>query len=70
MRYEEAMEKADKFINNALLAGLNEIVIYHGMGKGILAAGIKNLLKSHPLVKEFHPAPPNMGGYGATIIKL
>jgi DNA mismatch repair protein MutS2 len=70
MRYEEAMEKADKFINDALLAGLNEIVIYHGMGKGILAAGIKNLLKNHPLIKEFHPAPPNMGGYGATIVKL
>jgi DNA mismatch repair protein MutS2 len=70
MRYEEAMEKADKFINDALLAGLNEVIIYHGMGKGILAAGIKNLLKNHPLVKEFHPAPPNMGGYGATIVKL
>jgi len=70
MRYEEAMEKADKFINDALLAGLNEAMIYHGMGKGILAAGIKNLLKNHPLVKEFYPAPPNMGGYGATVIRL
>ncbi len=70
MRYEEAMEEADKFINNALLANLNEIIIYHGMGKGILASGIKNLLKSHPLVKEFHTAPANMGGYGATIVKL
>jgi DNA mismatch repair protein MutS2 len=70
MRYEEAMEKADKFINDALLAGLNEIIIYHGMGSGILAGGIQNLLKNHPLIKEFHPAPPNMGGYGATIVKL
>ena len=70
MRYEEAMEEADRFINNALLANLNEIVIYHGMGSGILAGGIQKLLKTHPLVKEFHPAPQNMGGYGATIVKL
>jgi DNA mismatch repair protein MutS2 len=70
MRFEEAMEKEDKFINDALLAGLNEIIICHGMGKGILATGIKNLLKNHPLVKEFHSAPPKIGGYGATIVKL
>ena len=70
MRYEEAMEKADKFINDALLAGLNEIIIYHGMGSGVLAGGIQKLLKNHPLIKEFHPAPPNMGGYGATVVIL
>jgi len=70
MRYEEAMELADKFINDALLANFGEIVIYHGMGSGILASGIQKLLKTHPLVKEFYPAPPNMGGYGATIVKL
>ena len=64
------MEEADRFINDALLANLNEIIIYHGMGSGILASGIQNLLKKHPLVKEFHPAPPNMGGYGATVVKL
>jgi DNA mismatch repair protein MutS2 len=70
MRYEEAMEKADKFINDALLANLNEVIIYHGMGSGVLASGIQKLLKNHPLVKNFYPAPPNMGGYGATIVQL
>jgi len=70
MRYEEAMEMADKFINDALLANLNEIIIYHGMGSGILASGIQKLLKNHPLVKEYYPAPPNMGGYGATVVRL
>jgi len=70
MRYEEAMEKAEQFINNALLANLGEVIIYHGMGSGALASGIQKLLKNHPIVKEFHPAPPNMGGYGATIVKF
>lgn len=69
-RFEEAMELADEFINNALLANLNEIIIYHGMGKGVLAKGIKELLKEHPLVTEYHDAPQQMGGFGATIVKL
>ncbi|WP_457561536.1 endonuclease MutS2 [Caminibacter pacificus] len=70
MRLEEALEKTEEYLNNAALAGLEEVWIYHGMGKGILAKGITELLKNHPLVKEFHDAPPHMGGYGAKIVKL
>jgi DNA mismatch repair protein MutS2 len=40
------------------------------MGKGILAKGVTELLKNHPLVKEFKDAPLNMGGFGAKIVKL
>jgi len=70
MRLEEALEKTEEYLNQAALAGLEEVWIFHGMGKGILAKGITELLKSHPLVKEFHDAPPHMGGYGAKIVKL
>ena len=70
MRLEEALEKTEEYLNDAALAGLEEVWIYHGMGKGILAKGITELLKNHPLVKEFHDAPPHMGGYGAKIVKL
>ncbi|WP_024787974.1 endonuclease MutS2 [Lebetimonas sp. JH369] len=70
LRMEEAIEKTEEFLNNAALAELEEVWIYHGMGKGILAKGITELLKNHPLVKSFTDAPPHMGGYGAKIIKL
>ncbi len=70
MRLEEALEKTEKYLNDAALASLEEVWIYHGMGKGILAKGITALLKNHPLVKEFQDAPPHMGGYGAKIIRL
>ncbi len=70
MRLDEALEKTEEYLNNAALAGLEEAWIFHGMGKGILAKGITELLKNHPLVKEFHDAPPHMGGYGAKIVKL
>jgi len=70
MRLEEALEKTEEYLNNAALAGLEEVLIYHGLGKGILAKGITDLLKNHPLVKEFKDAPPHMGGYGAKLVKL
>ncbi len=70
LRLEEALEKTEKYLNDAALAGLEEVIIYHGLGKGILAKGITQLLKNHPLVKEFKDAPPHMGGYGAKIVKL
>ena len=70
MRLEEALEKTEEFLNNAALAGLEEIIIYHGLGKGILAKGVTDLLKNHPLVKSFQDAPPNMGGFGAKLVKL
>ena len=70
LRLEEALEKTEEYLNKAALAGLEEVWIYHGMGKGILAKGITDLLKNHPLVKEFKDAPPHMGGYGAKIVRL
>ena len=70
MRLEEALEEVDRFLNSAVLAGLDEVIIFHGVGKGILAKGVTQLLKEHPLVKEFYTAPPNMGGMGAKIVKL
>ena len=70
LRLEEALEKTEEYLNKAALAGLEEVLIYHGIGKGILAKGITNFLKNHPLVKEFKDAPLNMGGYGAKIVRL
>ena len=70
LRLEEALEKTEEYLNKAALAGLDEVWIYHGMGKGILAKGITELLKNHPLVKSFSDAPHHMGGYGAKIVKL
>jgi len=69
-RAEEAIENLDRFISDALLQGSEEILVYHGIGTGKLAHAVKEFLKVHPSVIGFEDAPPNMGGYGAKIIKL
>ncbi|WP_027327649.1 endonuclease MutS2 [Helicobacter pametensis] len=70
LRAEEALERADKFLSDCLLAGYDEVLIYHGIGGGVLSKVIKDFLLSHPKVVRFEDAPPQMGGFGAKLIWL
>jgi len=70
LRSDEAIERTDRFISDALLAGLDEVLIFHGVGSGRLARAVREFLKEHPRVRAFHDAPPNMGGMGATVVEL
>jgi DNA mismatch repair protein MutS2 len=70
MRADEACEVLDKFLNDALVNGWDEVIVYHGIGTGKLSFAVKNFLKAHPRVKGFVDAPPHLGGYGAKIISL
>ncbi|WP_300366226.1 endonuclease MutS2 [Hydrogenimonas sp.] len=70
LRADEAIEKLDKFLSDALLAGFDEVLVYHGIGTGKLAHAVRTFLQGHPSVKGFHDAPPHMGGFGATIVEL
>ena len=70
LRAEEAVEKLDKFLSDALLAGFDEVLVYHGIGTGRLAHAVRTFLKEHPSVKGFHDAPQHMGGFGATVVEL
>jgi DNA mismatch repair protein MutS2 len=59
-----------KFIDDAYVSGLTRIEILHGKGTGVLKKLVKEILKSHNKVKEFHFAPIDMGGDGITIAEL
>ncbi|OCL86908.1 Endonuclease MutS2 [Aliarcobacter thereius] len=69
-RAEEAIDNLDKFLSDALLAGFEEVLVYHGIGTGKLAFAVKEFLKKHPRVKGFEDAHPSSGGFGAKVIKL
>ncbi len=70
MRADEACDTLDKFLNDALINGWDEVIIYHGIGTGKLSYAVKNFLTAHPRVKNFIDAPPHLGGYGAKIVSL
>ena len=70
LHVEEALEVLDKFISDALMQGWDEVIVYHGIGEGILSAVVKEYLEHHPKIVRFEDAPQHMGGYGAKLVYL
>ena len=50
---EDALPKVDKFIDQALLHGLEKVHIIHGVGSGRLRNAIGQYLDGHRAVKSF-----------------
>ncbi len=51
-------------------ADIFSVRIIHGKGTGILKKRIHGLLKRNPMIKSFTDAPPEAGGWGATLVEL
>ena len=67
---EEALDRLDKFLDDAFLTDMPSVRIVHGHGMGILRRAIAEFLEAHANVSRFEPAPRNQGGTGATIAYL
>jgi DNA mismatch repair protein MutS2 len=67
---EDALSQVDKFIDQALLHGLEKVQIVHGVGSGRLRNAIGQYLKGHRAVKSFSPGETLKGGRGITIVEL
>ncbi|HSU79515.1 MAG TPA: endonuclease MutS2 [Candidatus Angelobacter sp.] len=69
-RYEEAMERLEKYLDSALLAGYPSVSIIHGKGTGALRKGVQTLLAKHSRVKSSRMGGMNEGGGGVTVVEL
>jgi DNA mismatch repair protein MutS2 len=67
---DEAIGRAEKFLDQALLADEKRLRIVHGHGTGRLREALRTFFRGHPLVESAVPAPDNEGGDGATIVEL
>lgn len=63
-------ELLEDYFDECLKAGILSVRLIHGKGSGILKKKVHALLKSNPLVASFKDAPPDAGGWGATLVKL
>jgi len=70
MRLEEALKQVEQQIDRALVSGMGEFSIVHGMGEGILQRGIHEYLKRHANVKDYFFSTPEQGGFGRTVVRL
>ena len=60
----------DAYLEAAVEKGFTEVRLIHGRGIGVQRDRVQKLLARHPLVSGFHDAPPERGGWGATVAYL
>ena len=70
MNLEEALDAVSLYLDEAVLAGLNEVYIIHGKGTGILRAGIQQDLRKNRHVKGFRRGMYGEGEDGVTVVTL
>ena len=70
MALDEALIEVEHYLDEAVMAGMNEVAIVHGKGTGTLRAGIQKHLKTYPHVKSFRLGQYGEGETGVTIVTL
>lgn len=68
MRYVDAMDKLDKFIDDCLLNNLEFAYIIHGIGTLVLKKGVEKYAKRNPQIKSFRSGTEHEGGNGVTVV--
>lgn len=58
------------YLDEAFARGFGEVRLIHGRGIGVQRRIVQSVLAKHPRVAAFADAPPERGGFGATIVRL
>jgi DNA mismatch repair protein MutS2 len=69
-RVETALEQLDAYLDEALLAGLDQVAIIHGAGTGALRRAIRERLTDHPRIRSLRSGRRDEGGDGATVVEI
>lgn len=69
-RYEDAILRLEKYIDDALLAGYHKVSIIHGKGTGALRKGVKDFARNHSRIAAARDGGMDEGGLGVTVLEL
>ncbi|MBQ7760764.1 MAG: endonuclease MutS2 [Clostridia bacterium] len=67
---EEAWQDIDKYLDDAMIYGVNSVTIIHGKGTGALRTGLWTFFKRDQRIKSFRNGNYGEGDHGVTIIEL
>ncbi|MDL4840623.1 endonuclease MutS2 [Aquibacillus rhizosphaerae] len=69
-RFEDALHRLEKYVDDALLAGYPMVSIIHGKGTGALRNGVQAFAKKHSQISTYRIGGMNEGGSGVTIFEF
>ncbi|WP_430784918.1 endonuclease MutS2 [Virgibacillus flavescens] len=69
-RYENALLQLEKYLDDVILAGYQQVSIIHGKGTGALRKGVQELVKNHSRISGVRAGGSGEGGSGVTVIEL
>jgi DNA mismatch repair protein MutS2 len=67
---DDALDKLERYLEQAYLTGLPWVRIIHGKGTGRLRQAVREALRGHAYVKSFEEGGDKEGGEGVTVAKL
>lgn len=70
MRVEEALDRTDKYLDDAGLAGLERVYIVHGKGTGALRSAVQEHLQVHHGVESYRLGKQGEGDAGVTVVNI
>ena len=69
-RPQDIADLLEDYFDECNKAGIQSVRVIHGKGKGIQKRQVHRILQKSPRVKSFKDAPPEAGGWGATLVEL
>lgn len=70
MASDEGIMEVDRYIDEAILAGIETVTVIHGKGTGVLRAAVHSHLRRHTNVEGFRVGTFGEGENGVTIVTL
>jgi dsDNA-specific endonuclease/ATPase MutS2 len=69
-RPKDIADLLENYFDECIKADIFSVRVIHGKGKGIQKRQVHRILQKNPQVKSFKDAPPEAGGWGATVVDL
>ena len=66
----EVRAVVEEYLREARRLGFRRVRIIHGKGVGVQREAVRTILAKTPFVEHFADAPPEAGGWGATVAHL
>ncbi|MBO5440758.1 MAG: Smr/MutS family protein, partial [Clostridia bacterium] len=67
---EDAWIDIDKYLDEALICGVNSVTIVHGKGTGALRRGLWEFFRKDYRIKKYRNGEYGEGDFGVTVIEL